>query len=278
MLALFLIIGFSVVYSYINTIVRLEHFSFLFVMIGVAINGYFLWALIKQIQQGGKSLEQAREANEESRRARVDSRSISLVPIIEFDGLAFSREDEGSLEVGDSVGVYTIPKDNNTKVVFRAFGELKNEGLVTAQVMTSGNITFDDGVTENSDLIWKSNLHNGDEKILLSPGESRRFVWCDGHTVKEWLDARKRNHEEDNFDENSSCKMQFRAWDFQHNVYEYVDIEVQGYPLEIDSQDSGKAILSPKGLGYTVYPVQRLYGEAERTKYKDPYSYRRSEK
>lgn len=277
MIMVVLLILFSIVSSYFYSSVRLEHYSFLFVMVGVAINGYFLWALIAQVQQGKESLRQARAANEEAKRARIDSRSISLVPTVEFESLAFSREEQGSFELGENVQSYTVPKDNSTRVNFRVFGSVKNEGLVTAQVMMTGNVTFDNEAVENSEFIWKSGLFLDDDCILLGPGESRKFVWCDGHTVKEWLDAYEHNHKEADFDENSSCKMQFRAWDFQHNVYEYVDIEVQGYPLEIDPQDSGRANLKSRGLGYTVYPVQRLYGETERISYKSPYDYRKSE-
>lgn len=274
LIAVALLITFSIEFSYFHPSVRLEHFSFLFVMLGVVINGYFLWALITQVRQGKESLGQARAANEEARRARIDSRSISLVPTVEFESLTFSREDQGSFEIGENVQSYTTPKDDRTRVIFRVFGSIKNEGLVTAQVMTTGNATFDSETVENSEFLWKSGLFSNDDHILLSPGESRKFVWCDGHTVKEWLGAYEHNHTEADFDENSSCKIQFRAWDFQHNVYEYIDIEAQGYPLHPDSQDKGKVNLDATKFGHTVYPVQRLYGDAERAKYTNPYDYR----
>jgi hypothetical protein len=139
--------------------------------------------------------------------------------------------------------------------------------------MTQGNVTLQhfDG-DDMKELIWNAELYDSNEKVLLEPGKTIDFLWCDSHTVEEWIDAQK--NPLDPFNENSSCKIQFRAWDCYQNAFDYIDLEVQGYPLQPVQKSGEKWVLEPAKLASTIYPVQRLYGEKDRENYKSPYAYR----
>jgi hypothetical protein len=266
--------------SYSSQMVRLEHFAFVATIIGVIINGLFLWYLIKQVKQGEATLREAKKASDaatesirEAYETRIDERSARIIASINISDLLFMKKDNTSQSWGYEAEeyIYKLPDDEQDRLCFSITGLVLNEGKSTTRLRAQGNVRFihDDESDDLVHLKWSENFGDLDEHKVLAPGQSVRFLWCDSHSTTEWVHA---NNNTEAGNQNGSCKIQFRTEDFYHDAFDYIDIEIQGRPLQpIGDKSKNRWKLDASQIGVVVYPVQRIYGKESLEKYKSPY-------
>lgn len=246
-----------------------EDWSYLATILAAIINTAFLGVLIFQVIQGRKALEEARRSTQiadaavaEAWKARIDDQAPRVIATI-------NKPDVHGVVSGNSFSLnssaeYIMPMMKDDKLLLIAFGELINEGVGTARVRLNGNgACFLD--EEENDPFFVGEIVSSDEERILRPGESVRFVWSDGHSLEDWVDAYNNSYPPN---PRGACFLEVVVSDYlEDGIIDNLYLEMSGRPLRpIDGDTGGWQYSGEDQVNTVSYPGRRTYRREYGTK------------
>jgi len=253
----------------------LQDWSYIATILAVIVNFGFLLALLKQINQGGNAVDEAKRAADaaqasvkETLRNRVDERSPRIIAQVEPPSTQALQTAEGFEFKADAE--YTLPEMNDAKLTHLAMVTVVNEGHVSGKVHLNGFAEWLGEDQDDMDFMISGPFTGTEEEVLLKPGASATFAWSDGHTLADWADAY--NNPSPPNPKGASFMEIIVSDAFEDGVIDNIFLEMSGraiVPVEgkpgkwkINDKDDFKAI---------VYPIKRRY-RSENTTIEPPWS------
>jgi hypothetical protein len=149
-----------------------------------------------------KTLSTAENQVQEAVRARADQRAPRIIAILaptEWPPYAPPGQAAGEQAHSMPVGRrFTVPREDNTPIMLRTDGLLRNEGASTAVVQLHGRAVFYAGQSpfaRSSHPGFELPPHLGGGRYALAPGETALFRFDDWRPLGEWRKAWQRKEE-----------------------------------------------------------------------------------
>lgn len=240
-----------------------EDWSDLGTIVGATANAAFLIALIFQIRQGRKTVEEsgrsahaAQRAAKEAMRGRIDEQAPRIIALLEkpvFHGL---RDERGF--VTDLNQEFVMPRMKDVRLLSIVKGRLVNEGKGSARVRLDGNGARFLTRAEVEDDPFMFEITSTGEERILRPGESIPFAWSDGHSLEDWVDAYN-NPSPPNPRGASFLVVTIRDY-LEDGVLDHIPLEMSGRPIVPVDGDEGRWMFGDDAaVVVTSYPVHRTY-------------------
>lgn len=220
-----------------------EQWSYAAVILTLFVNAGFFAALIFQIRQGRTTLKESQRSSEaaenavrEARRARIDEQSPRVYVTLEKPLVWKLRDSNGFTVEADPE--YVIPSMSESRLLFSVNGEIYNEGKGVARVRLNGNGAMFLTDNEADDPMPVGELPASTEERVLKPGEKIRFIWSDGQTLANWIDAYK-NPSPPN--PHGACFMEVIVTDYRADgIIDHIHLEMSGRPIAPVEGDDGR--------------------------------------
>lgn len=244
-----------------------EQWSYAAVILTLFVNAGFFAALIFQIRQGRTTLKESQRSSEaaenavrEARRARIDEQSPRVYATLENPMVWGLRDENGVTVQADPE--YILPAMSENRLLFSVNGEIYNEGKGVARVRLNGNGAMFLTDDEADDPMSVGELPASTDERVLKPGEKIRFIWSDGQSLANWIDAYK-NPSPPN--PHGACFMEIIVVDYRSDgIIDHIYLEMSGRPIVPVEGDEGRwkhdKADSIVAISYPTHRTYRLEG------------------
>lgn len=250
-----------------------EHWSYLATIVGVLVNGAFLYFLIKQVKQGQaaqkaaeRSADAANNSVKEALYARIDQQAPRVIALLDTPTIGGVQSESGIAWEAEQEAV--LPRDKEKRLYVGITGTLVNEGKGTARVHLNGAAKWILG--EDDEPLLMGPVTPSQDDHILRPGEQVRFLWSEAHSLDDWTDAFT-NPSPAN--PRGACFMEAIVTDyFEEGVVDHIFLEMSGRPLIPVGGDSSHWKVPDKAeFAATCYPIKRAHIREDNYKITPPW-------
>lgn len=245
----------------------------------------------KTLATAERQVEETALTRADAVRARVDERAPRVIVILaptEWPPYAPPRGVGDTAHQMEVTREFVTPRQDDTLIMFRTCGLMRNEGPTTATVTLNGRASFVPGVGpfrgcasvgvpvsmgppgQVFEEVFKEPVSLGGGRYALAPGEEAIFRFDDWRPLRDWRKAWQ--HQQDAPPESKLLLEIIVADQFDDGIVDNISVEVQGYPVEPFGDDLGRWKIrymvpvegTSSAVGSTVHPAKRRYWKSKR--------------
>lgn len=250
-----------------------EKWSYLATILGVLVNGAFLFFLIQQVRQGQsaqkaaeRSADAANNSVKEALYARIDQQAPRVIALLDQPTIGGVQSENELAWRADQEAV--LPRDKEKRLYVGVTGTLINEGKGTARAHLNGAAEWI--LHEDDEPLLIGPVAQSQDDHILRPGERVRFLWSEAHLLDDWADAYS-NPSPAN--PRGACFMEVIVHDyFEEGIIDHIFLEMSGRPLvPIDGDSSHWKVPDKAEFVAVSYPIKRAHIREDNYKITPPW-------